>query len=83
MSADGQAACAVDGALSPASLKKLIEIEETLSRLVDMSHLMSDLAASAREGNEIMAGSLYFLSEVLLREATRLQELYGNKTVGR
>ena len=76
MSPDGQAACTTDGALSPASLKALIEIEETLSRLVDMSHLMSDLAASAHEGNEIMAGSLYFLSESLLRDAERLQDFY-------
>ena len=76
MSADGQLACVLDGVSPAPSLRQLIEIEEALSRLADMSHLLCDLAASADEGNELLPRSLYFFSETLLRDAEQLQEFY-------
>lgn len=81
MSANGQAACALDGVSLPPSQEHLIEIEEALSRLIDMSDVLCDLATSAQEGNEILSGSLYFLSDVLLGDARRLQVLYRHKAV--
>ena len=73
---DGPSAPAVNGVPPVSSLQRLVEIEEALSRLADMSHLLCDLAASADEGNEILPGSLYFLSDTLLRDAEQLQEFY-------
>lgn len=74
---DGPSDPAVNGVPTTSSLQKLVEIEEALSRLADMADLVCDLATSAQKGNEIMAGSLYFLSQSLLRDVVHLQGLCG------
>ena len=72
---DGHSASTSDGAPPAPSLEKLVGIEELLSRLIDMSDVLCDLAVSAHEGNEVLPGSLYFLSETLSRDAKQLRRL--------